>query len=74
MSNDFDNAAAYRQTLIEIYWEVMNLGTTHKWLASDDGEINEYSPNYIVSQVLHEFAHKTIKPALEAVGINPFER
>ena len=42
---------------------------TNRWLASNDGEIDEYSPSYAVSQVLHEFARKTIKPAAQANGV-----
>lgn len=58
-----------RKVLHDIYWEAMNLGTSHKWLASNDGEIDEYSPSYAVSQVLHEFARKNIKPAALANGV-----
>jgi hypothetical protein len=61
--------AALRKAIHDIYWEAMNLGTSHKWLASNDGEIDEYSPSYAVSQVLHEFARKTIKPAAQANGV-----
>jgi len=61
--------AALRKAMHDIYWEAMNLGTSHKWLASNDGEIDEYSPSYAVSQVLHEFARKTIKPAAQANGV-----
>ncbi|SCW56459.1 hypothetical protein SAMN02927924_01392 [Sphingobium faniae] len=56
----------------DIYWEATNLGTAHKWLASDDGEIDEHSPSYIVSQVVHEFARKVIKPAAQANGVELF--
>lgn len=57
------------QALHDVYWEAMNLGTSHKWLASNDGEIDEYSPSYAVSQVLHEFARKVIKPAAQVEGV-----
>lgn len=62
-----------RKALHEIYWEAMNLGTTHKWLASNDGEIDEYSPSYTVSQVVHEFARKVIKPAAQAHGVELYK-
>lgn len=62
-----------RKSLHDIYWEAMNLGTTHKWLASNDGEIDEYSPSYTVSQVLHEFARKVIKTAAQQHGVELFK-
>ena len=30
MSNDFDRAEAFRQALVDLYWEAMNKGTTNK--------------------------------------------
>lgn len=36
MSNDFDRAEAFRQALVDLYWEAMNKGTTNK--SFDTGE------------------------------------
>ena len=56
-------------TIAAVIADVLDLGPSHKWLASNDGEIDEYSPSYAVSQVLHESARKTIKPAAQANGV-----
>ncbi len=75
MSNDFDRAEAFRQALVDLYWEAMNKGTTNKSFDTDeDGFVNDSGPSYARGDALHQFARFTIKPALEAVGINPFER
>lgn len=75
MSNDFDRAEAFRQALVDLYWEAMNKGTTNKSFDTDeDGFANESGPSWIRGDALHHFARAWIKPALHAVGINPFER
>ena len=74
MSNDYDRAEALRATLVEIYWEAMNLGTSNKALDTDeDGFTNESGPFYARGKALHDFTRHTIKPALAAVGVNPYD-
>lgn len=75
MSNDYDHAEAMRATLVEIYWEAMNLGTSNKAIdTDDDGWTNEGGMFFARGKSLHDFARNTIKPALAAIGVNPFDR
>lgn len=64
------------KALVEIYWEAMNLGRTNKEIdmEPEDGWVNEQGPNYIRGEALHDFARRIIKPALAAIGVNPFDR
>ena len=75
MSNDYDRAEALRATLVEIYWEAMNLGTSNIELDTDsDGFTNEAGMFFARGKALHDFARHHIKPALAAIGVNPFDR
>lgn len=75
MSDDYGRAEALRATLVEIYWEAMNLGTSNKALDTDeDGWTNESGFFYARGKALHDFARNTIKPALAAMGVNPYDR
>lgn len=75
MSNDYDRAEALRATLVDLYWEAMNLGTSNKSLDTDeDGWTNESGFFFARGKALHDFARNHIKPALAAIGVNPFDR
>ena len=72
---DKSSREALRATLVDLYWEAMNLGTSNKALDTDeDGWTNESGFFYARGKALHDFARNHIKPALTAIGVNPFDR
>lgn len=57
------------KALHDIYWEAMNIGTTHKSFATDGEDVNDCDPSYLTGQALHDFARRFIKPAALVNGV-----
>lgn len=69
-----DTIEALRQSLHDIYWEAMNLGTSNKELDTDeDGWTNESGPFFARGKALHDFARKVIKTAAQQHGVELYK-